>query len=56
MFAIVMALVIAGAAGWFASSGNARIPAAAAQVDPFGTMATATNLPTENYQDYSFVF
>jgi hypothetical protein len=55
-FAIVATLIIAAAAGWFASTSNARIPAAAAQVDPFGAMVSTTNLPAQDYQDYSLVF
>jgi hypothetical protein len=47
------ALLLAGVAGWPVSDTQARI---AVQIDPFTMMTSATQLPTEHFADYSFVF
>jgi hypothetical protein len=54
--AIIGALIMVATAGWFASTGSARTPAATTQVDPFQAMVSATNLPALDYKDYSLVF
>ena len=45
------ALILAGIAGWATPS-----TAIGAQIDTFGMMASAKDLPTEEFQDISFVF
>jgi hypothetical protein len=51
------ALILAGVAGWAVSNTQARVAAAATvQIDPFKVMTSATQLPTEHFADYSFVF
>ena len=51
------ALILAGVAGWAVSDTQARVVApATVQIDPFKVMTSATQLPTEHFADYSFVF
>ena len=51
------ALILAGVAGWAVSDTQARVAApATVQIDPFKVMTSATQLPTEHFADYSFVF
>jgi hypothetical protein len=53
----VAALILACVAGWAISDTQARVPApATVQIDPFTMMTGATQLPTEHFADYSFVF
>jgi hypothetical protein len=53
--AIAAALILAGVAGWPVSDTQARAPGTV-QIDPFKVMTSATQLPTEHFADYSFVF
>jgi hypothetical protein len=51
------ALILACLAGWAGSDTQARVAApATAQIDPFKVMASATQLPTMHFADYSVVF
>ena len=54
------ALILAGIAGWATPSIRAlQVKASTtigAQIDTFGMMASAKDLPTEEFQDFSFVF
>jgi hypothetical protein len=50
------ALLVACIAGWAVSDTRARATPATVQIDPFAMMAGATQLPTEHFADYSFVF
>jgi hypothetical protein len=51
------ALILACVAGWAVSDTQARVAApATVQIDPFAAMTSATQLPTEHFADYSFVF
>ena len=53
----IAALILACVAGWAISDTQARVAApATAQIDPFKVMTSATELPTEHFADYSFVF
>ena len=58
--ASIAALVIACIAGWVVIAGwavpetQARV--ATTQIDPFAMMTSAKQLPTEHFQDYSFVY
>ena len=61
--AVSAALTLAGVAGWVSSTTQARIDAsvnsrtdASVRTDPFQMMIDATDLPTEQYVDYSVVF
>jgi len=55
--ASVAALILACVAGWAISDTQARAAApATVQIDPFKVMTSATQLPTEHFADYSFVF
>jgi hypothetical protein len=55
--AIAAALILAGVAGWAVSDTQARVAApATVQIDLFKVMTSATQLPTEHFADYSFVF
>ena len=53
--ALATALILAGVAGWPVSNTQARAPGMV-QIDPFTMMTSATQLPTEHFADYSFVF
>ena len=51
------ALILACLAGWAGSDTQARVAAPmTVQIDPFKVMTSATQLPTEHFADYSFVF
>jgi hypothetical protein len=51
------ALILACLAGWAGSDTQARVAApATVQIDPFKVMTSSTQLPTEHFADYSFVF
>ena len=51
------ALVVACLAGWGFSDTQARVAApATVQIDPFKVMTSATQMPTEHFADYSFMF
>ena len=51
------ALILACVAGWAISDTQARVPApSTVQIDPFKAMTSATQLPSEHFADYSFVF
>ena len=54
------ALILAGIAGWATPSIRAlqvkASTAIGAQIDTFGMMASAKDLPTQEFQDFSFVF
>ena len=52
--ASVAALAIACIAGWAVPETQARV--ATTQIDPFAMMTSAKQLPTEHFQDYSFVY
>ena len=52
--ASIAALVIACIAGWAVPETQARV--ATTQIDPFAMMTSAKQLPTEHFQDYSFVY
>ena len=59
LYVIAAFLILAGAAGWIASTTQARVeaPALAGTVDPLQiTMNDVRNLPTEEFEDYTFVF
>ena len=53
-------LILAGIAGWVYPSHRPLEAKAStsteAQIDTFGIMSTAKDLPTEEFQDFSFVF
>ena len=53
--AIAAALILAGVAAWPVSDTQARAQGTV-QIDPFKVMTGATQLPTEHFADYSFVF
>jgi hypothetical protein len=52
---VAAALILAGVAGWPVSDTQARAPGMV-QIDPFTMMTSATQLPSEHFADYSFVF
>ena len=53
-FVVAAALILAGIAGWAASSNHARVEAATqASVDPMQIMTLATALPAESWFDFS---
>jgi hypothetical protein len=54
----VPALILAGFAGWIASTTQARVaaPANGARIDALQMMTVAGNLPTERFVDYTFVY
>jgi hypothetical protein len=57
LFAIVMALVLAGTVTWIAATAQMNIPSpVSARVDPLQLMRDARSLPTERVVDYSLVF
>jgi hypothetical protein len=57
LFAVAAALLLAGIAGWIASSTHARVNAATdLRVDPMQIMAQARGLPTEQFVDLSVTF
>ena len=54
------ALILAGTAGWATPSNRPLQPKAStgikAQIDTFSIMTSARDLPTHEFQDFSFVF
>jgi hypothetical protein len=58
LLAIAAALILAGAAGWIATTTHARVeaPVAAQGIDPSEMTMNAKNLAVEEFVDYSFVF
>ena len=55
--AAAAALILVGAAGWAVSNSQARVPTpTTVQIDTISVMTSAKNLPTEQFDDYSFVF
>jgi hypothetical protein len=54
------ALILAGIVGWVTSSSRplqAKAPTASeAQIDTFSMMASKKDLPTDRFEDFSFVF
>jgi hypothetical protein len=54
----VIALIVAGAGVWFASTTQARIdpPMNGARIDPLQLMTAAKDMPTDHFVDYSLVF
>jgi hypothetical protein len=50
------ALIVACAAGWAAIPTSQARVAEAATLDPFKMMASANQMSTEHFADYSFVF
>jgi hypothetical protein len=51
------ALILACVVGWAVSDTQARVAApATVQIDPFGMMVSAKQMPTEHFADYTFVF
>ncbi len=53
------ALVLAGFAGWIASTSQARVAApiiSVAQISAMQMMTTAVNLPAEHFADYSLIY
>jgi phosphotransferase system glucose/maltose/N-acetylglucosamine-specific IIC component len=52
------ALILAGFAGWIASTTQARVatPVNGARIDALQMMTAAGNLPTEHFVDYSLVY
>jgi hypothetical protein len=53
----VAALILAGVSGWTVSTTQAVVPAAkATQIDPIQMMTSAKDLPTQKYEDLTFVF
>jgi hypothetical protein len=54
------ALILAGIAAWAAPSNRAlqvkASTAIGAQIDTFGMIASAKDLPTEEFRDFSLVF
>ena len=58
-FFAATALVLAGFAGWIASTSQARVAAptvSAPQINAMQMMTTAVNLPAEHFADYSLVY
>jgi hypothetical protein len=57
---LAAALILAGVGVWVASSTHARVDAPidvrVDRIDPSQMMTRARDLPTEHYDDYSFVF
>ena len=58
LFVIATFLILTGVGGWIASTTQARVeaPALAETVDPVQIMMNARDLPTEEFEDYTFVF
>ena len=58
LYVIATFLVLTGVGGWIASTTQARVeaPAPAQTVDPLQIMMNARDLPTEEFEDYTFVF
>jgi hypothetical protein len=58
LFAVAAVLILAGVAGWVASTTHARFegPIAAEGIDPTRITLNAHDLPTEHFVDYTFEF
>jgi hypothetical protein len=57
LFAFAAALIVAGVAGWAATTTQARVDTpSGAGIDAFQIMASRTGLPAEHYNDFSLVF
>jgi hypothetical protein len=50
------ALIVACVAGWAVSDTQARVPTPTLRIDPLALMTSAKQMPTEYFDDYSFVF
>ena len=51
------ALILACVAGWAISDTQARVTApTTVRIDPLTMMTSTTQVPTEHFADYSFVF
>jgi hypothetical protein len=58
-FFAATALVLAGFAGWIASTTQARVAApivSGPQISAMQMMTTAVNLPAEHFVDYSLIY
>ena len=53
-FAAAAVLILIGLGMWTVPTTQAFVPSVG--IDPTGMMATAKNLPTSHYDDYSVVF
>jgi TRAP-type C4-dicarboxylate transport system permease small subunit len=51
-------LILTGVGGWIASTTQARVeaPTPAETIDPLQVMMNARDLPSEEFEDYTFVF
>jgi hypothetical protein len=58
LFAVTATLIVAGAAGWIATTTYARVkaPVSAEWINPSQIMLNATNLPVEHFDDLSLTF
>ena len=58
LYVVATFLILTGVGGWIASTTQARVeaPALAEGIDPSKMMMSAHNLPTEEFDDYTFVF
>jgi hypothetical protein len=57
LFAAAVALIAVGIGAWAASSTQARVDIPVGPgIDPSQMMMNRPDLPTEHYDDYSFVF
>ena len=54
-FAVAAALILAGIAGWTASTTKVDAAVTGARIDPIA-LTTSAGLPGEHYTDYSLVF
>jgi hypothetical protein len=56
LFAVAAALIVAGIGAWAASTTQARVDIPVNGIDPLQMMMNRPDLPTEHYDDFSFVF
>jgi hypothetical protein len=57
LLAAAVALILAGIVAWTASPPQARVDIpVGAGIDPSPMMMNRTDLPTDHYEDYTFVF
>ena len=58
LYVVATFLILTGVGGWIASRTQARVeaPALAEGIDPLKIMMSAHDLPTEDFDDYTFVF
>ncbi len=54
--ALFAALILAGAAGWIATTTHAQAPVSGERVNPSQIDRNTRNLPVEHFDDLSFVF